>query len=415
MADDSNARTGTAVVSALLFGSGFCALVYQTTWFREFRLIFGASTAASAAVLAVFMGGLGIGGAILGHRADRARNGLRLYALLEIGIAISAAATPLLLLLARQAYIATGGSGAFGLGGATVVRIILTALVLAIPTILMGGTLPAAARAVETGDDRGRRRLAVLYGANTVGAVAGALAGTFGMLELFGNRKTLLVAAALNVLVALIARAVASRSSEDAAETGAATARVAVAGRRRGFVFAAAALVGFAFFLMEMVWYRMLAPLLGGSTFTFGLILAAALAGIGIGGFLYSSFGESRVATLRAFAITCAAESLLIAIPFAIGDGIAVLAILLRGLGSMGFAGYVLGWSAIAAVVVVPASILAGFQFPLLIALLGEGRENVGRDAGTAYAWNTAGAIGGSLAGGFGILPLLTAPGTWMA
>ncbi|HSN67735.1 MAG TPA: spermidine synthase, partial [Thermoanaerobaculia bacterium] len=198
MADESNARTGTAVVSALLFASGFCALVYQTTWFREFRLIFGASTAASAAVLAVFMGGLGIGGAILGRRADRARNGLRLYALLEVGIAISAAATPLLLLLARRAYIATGGSGAFGLGGATIVRIALTALVLAIPTILMGGTLPAAARAVETRDDRGRRRLAVLYGANTVGAVAGALAGTFGMLELFGNRKTLLIAAALN-------------------------------------------------------------------------------------------------------------------------------------------------------------------------------------------------------------------------
>jgi spermidine synthase len=184
---------------------------------------------------------------------------------------------------------------------------------------------------------------------------------------------------------------------------------------RRGFVFAAAALVGFAFFLMEMVWYRMLAPLLGGSTFTFGLILAVALAGIGAGGLLYSTFNKARVATLRAFAITCSLESLLIALPFAIGDGIAVLAILLRGLGSIGFEGYVAGWTVVAAVVVFPAAVVAGFQFPLLIALLGQGRKNVGRDAGAAYAWNTAGAIAGSLAGGFGILPLLTAPGTWMA
>ncbi|HEY0789044.1 MAG TPA: spermidine synthase, partial [Thermoanaerobaculia bacterium] len=132
----------TAAVAGLLFGSGFCALAYQTTWLRELRLIFGASTAASAAVLAVFMGGLGIGGALLGKRADRSGNALRFYALLELGIAIAAAATPLLLLLARAAYIASGGSNAFGAAGAAGIRLLLTALVLGLPTILMGGTLP---------------------------------------------------------------------------------------------------------------------------------------------------------------------------------------------------------------------------------------------------------------------------------
>jgi MFS family permease len=64
-------RRNTWLIAALLFGSGFCALVYQIGWVREFRLIFGASTAASAAVLAVFIGGLGIGGLLLGPRADR--------------------------------------------------------------------------------------------------------------------------------------------------------------------------------------------------------------------------------------------------------------------------------------------------------------------------------------------------------
>lgn len=401
-------------MAALLFGSGFCALVYQTTWFREFRLIFGASTAASAAVLAVFMGGLGLGGAVLGRRADRTVNGLRFYSSLEFGVAISAAATPLLLLLARTAYIASGGSTAFGLGGATAIRLFLTLLVLAIPTILMGGTLPAAARAVESGDDRGRRRLAVLYGTNTIGAVMGALAGTFGMLEAFGNRTTLWIAALLNITVAFAARRVSMRlEAEPAGATEIEQSEVPPAPRRRGFVFAAAAIVGFAFFLMEIVWYRMLSPLLGGSTYTFGLILAGALVGIGAGGLLYSMFGRSRVPTLRGFALTCAAEGLLIAAPYAIGDGIAILAILLRRLGAIGFEGYVAGWIVVAAIVVVPAAVVAGFQFPLLIGLLGEGRSNVGRDAGAAYAWNTIGAIAGSLAGGFGILPLLTAPGTW--
>src|SRR5687768_14034757 len=97
-------------VSLLLFGSGACASVYQMVWLREFRLIFGASTAASAAVLAIFMGGLGLGGLLLGPRADRTARPLAFYGRLELLIAASAALTPLLVWLVRTAYVAAGGS-----------------------------------------------------------------------------------------------------------------------------------------------------------------------------------------------------------------------------------------------------------------------------------------------------------------
>ena len=165
---------------------------------------------------------------------------------------------------------------------------------------------------------------------------------------------------------------------------------------------------------MELVWYRLLTPLLGGTTFTFGLILAVALLGIGSGSFFYS-IGRRRRATVAGFAICCALEALFLAIPLALGDRIAVLALLLRNLGGIGFHGYVIGWSVVAGLVVFPAAFLSGLQFPLLISLLGTGRERVARHVGRAYAWNTAGAIAGSLAGGFGLLPLLTAPGVWRA
>ena len=92
-------------MAPLLFGSGFCALVYQIAWQREFRLIFGASTAASAAVVAVFMGGLGLGGWVIGPRADRRENPLRFYASLEALVAVTAAASPPLLMLARSVYL----------------------------------------------------------------------------------------------------------------------------------------------------------------------------------------------------------------------------------------------------------------------------------------------------------------------
>src|SRR5262245_2021789 len=84
-------------VAVLLFGSGCAALIYQTAWMREFRLIFGASTAASAAVLAIFVGGLGLGGLILGPRADRHPRPILYYAHLEAIVAVSAALTPLVL------------------------------------------------------------------------------------------------------------------------------------------------------------------------------------------------------------------------------------------------------------------------------------------------------------------------------
>src|SRR6185295_6893513 len=155
--------------------SGTCALVYQTVWLREFRLIFGASTPASAAVLALFMGGLGFGGILFGRRVERSPLPLGVYARLELGIAALAALSPFALDLVRRLYLASGGSAVLGEGVATLLRLALAALVLGPIVLLMGGTLPAAARAVTQHGDRTRLALARLYGLNTLGAVLGVL------------------------------------------------------------------------------------------------------------------------------------------------------------------------------------------------------------------------------------------------
>ena len=405
-----------AKIAPLVFVSGACALVYQIAWVRELRLVFGASTAASAAVLAIFMGGLGAGGLLLGERADRHPVPLLLYARLELAVAATAALTPLLIGLTRWLYIrvAAGVAPVPGLGAA--VRLLLAALVLGPPTMLMGGTLPAAARAATRDDDPGRRDLAVLYGVNTLGAVVGASAATFLLLELFGTRLMLWLACLVNLLVAMGARTAASavpvRDDDDDEPS---SDEPSAPRRPARFALAAAAVVGFAFLLMEIVWYRMLAPVLGGSSYTFGLVLAVALLGVGLGGAARAAWAGDAPATMRGFALTCALEALCLALPYALGDRIAVLALLLRPLGGIGLAGLAAGWAVVASVVILPAAIVAGYQFPLLVALLGSGGRRLGRDVARAYAWNTAGAIAGSLAGGFGLLPLLTAPGVWRA
>ncbi|MDR3406609.1 MAG: fused MFS/spermidine synthase [Chthoniobacter sp.] len=413
----------TLGVSLLLFGSGLCALVYQTVWLREFRLIFGASTAATAAVLGIFMGGIGIGSVLFGRWSEKAKSPLKMYSNLEFGIAIATAATPFLVTLVRWFYGILGGSLALGPIPGTCVRLGLSALVLAAPTLLMGGTLPAAARSVVGAGDAGRRGLAWLYGTNTLGAVTGVVLATFFALEALGNRQTLWVTCILNLIVAALARRMAGNNVDPADAPAREMAEpptpshdsavVESAPPAPGFVLVASAVVGFAFLLMELVWYRMLSPLLGGSTFTFGLILAGALLGIGLGGLLYALAGHRTGGTLSVFAWTCALEALCVAAPFALGDRLAILAAHLRSLSAVGFGAEVFGWALIVAVVVLPAAVVSGFQFPLLVALLGRGPRKVGRHVANAYAWNTLGAIAGSLAGGFGLLPALTAPGAW--
>ena len=405
-------RARTWQVALLLFGSGCSALIYQTAWMREFRLIFGASTAASAAVLAIFVGGLGLGGLVLGPRADRHPRPILYYAQLETIIAVSAALTPLVLALVEFIYFSLGGTLRLGSAGGTLLRLILSTVVLAVPTFVMGGTLPAAARGVTRGSDTRRQDVAALYGLNTLGAVAGCAVSTFFFLELLGTRQTLWLAAALNMLIVMLARQV-DRTSVAGEEEPVAPRAVSTAQAPLWFLLIASGLVGFAFFLMELVWYRMLGPLLGGSVFTFGLILAVALAGIGIGGVLYSLIGINRPASLMGLATSCLLEAAAIALAFALGDRVPILSLVLLPLGRAAFGALVAGWIIVTVIVVLPASIIAGYQFPQLIALFGRGHENVGRQIGLAYAANTLGAIAGSLAGGFLVLPLLSATGAW--
>ena len=427
----------TASIALVLFASGGCSLVYQVAWLRLLRLIFGASTASTAAVLAIFMGGLGLGGLLLGRRVERAAHPLAFYARLEAGIALTAAASPLLLEVVRWLYLVLGGSGTLGSVGAMLLRLLLSAAVLGVPTVLMGGTLPAVAQATVRDRDLGRRRVAAFYGVNTLGAVAGAFFTTFVLLELCGLRLTVWLASGLNLFLAVglwrlsrygparpgPAPAAGRPETVPAAAAGADAELPAPAAPGR-LVLPAAGLVGFLFFLMELVWYRMLAPILGGSSYTFGLILAVALLGIGAGGVFYAwvppgglrqegAPGEQPPPTLGALGWTCLLEAVALALPFAAGDSVALLAVVLRPYGVLGFPGLVVGWTLITALVVLPAALVAGYQFPLLVALLGRGRRRLGSQVGQAYAWNTWGAILGSLAGGFGLLPLLGAPRLW--
>lgn len=408
------------MLSLMLLVSGSCALVFQVVWIRELRLVFGATTASSAAVLAIFMAGLGLGNWLFGRRIDNSLLPLRLYGLLEVGIALSAGLSPFLIDFVRYFYVEVGGQSVLGPGLATLLRLLAAALILSIPTIMMGGTLPAAARAVSIDADQNRRSVAFLYGLNTFGAVIGAGLANFMLLEAFGNRTVLWSACGLNLLLAATALRLSKKlSSVPHKQTKQQTKELSQSSSlkqepsRIGVVCVSAGIVGFVFFLMEIVWYRMLGPLLGGTTYTFGLILCIALLGIGVGGALYGIVARYLKPSLPFLAAICAVEALLIAIPFWYGDQIAFWVIHQQSEFVASFGDQIWNWFQVGAFVIFPASLVAGFQFPLLIAIAGKGRENIGKHVGWTFASNTLGAISGSIAGGFFLLPIMTAPGLW--
>lgn len=400
----------------ILFISGFCSLVYQTVWIREFRLVFGGAAPAAAAVLAVFMGGLGFGGKIFGNWVERVGRPCRFYARIEIGITLGAVFSPTLLGFARNLYLETGGAASLGVGTATVVQLLITTLVLGIPCFLMGGSLPAAMKFIQSDDDPRRSTTALFYAINVAGAVTGAGLGTFYLLPTFGNHATLLIAGLTNGVIALAAGFISNRLEvhprpQPAPETEVEQATAAI--KRKApvpFVLAAAFVSGFSFFVIELLWYRLSTPLLGGSVYGFGLVLCVALAGIGLGGFIYAMVLKKVEPGLGTFTLVSALQAAAVLIPYAMGDHLAYLALVLNeSLRGFGFAPMLAGWSLVVGIMAFLPSLLSGIQFPLLVSLLGSGNKGVGRQLGQAYLWNTIGSIGGSLMGGFILMPWLGA------
>jgi len=410
-------RAQLFLLGFILFVSGFCSLTYQVVWLREFRLIFGGATPAASAVLAVFMGGLGLGGAVLGRWVETVRSPGRFYAFIEVGITVSAVMTPVLLWLVGGLYTMTGGIQTMGLTAATFAQIGMTVLVLGIPCFLMGGTLPAALKFAQSNKDTRRATTAVFYGVNIAGAVSGAFLATFLMLGVGGNQLTLMTAGFANFCIAMLALMGLRHGRGRLGALPPESRAGKVEFQRQAppvFIFIAAFTSGFVFFLIELVWYRASIPLFGGSVYNLGLILSVALAGMGIGSLCYAFLLRHLRPTLAGFALVSSLLALCILIPFAMGDYLAHLALLLNNFFQQrSFEGMVFGWTVICLILVFLPAFFAGIQFPLMVSLLGKGNPGISTQLGRTYACNTLGAVSGALLGGFLLIPMLGVKGSW--
>ena len=273
----------------LFIGSGCAALIYEVVWFQLLQLNIGSSAVSLGVLLGVYMGGMCLGSLLLPKYLNPRHHPLRVYAYLELGIAVFGVIVLFAVPVVGRIYTSIAGTGQVSL----VLRAIVASICLLPPTLLMGATLPAIARWVET-TPRGVSWLGYFYGGNLAGAVVGSLLAGFYLLRVFDMPTATAAAVALNVVVALVALAIAARTPHTVITATADAPSVAAAPLEVSrLVYIAIALSGLTALGSEVVWTRMLSLLFGATTYTFSLILAVFLVGLGIGSSLGSAMARN--------------------------------------------------------------------------------------------------------------------------
>jgi len=389
----------------VFFLSGAAALVEETVWARWLARILGSDAAGAAIVVAIFLGGLGLGALLFARVAERTSRPLRLYVMLEIAIAAWAAATPFVLGNAPPIESFLG-------------RAAFATAVLLPPTLGFGATVPLMARLAVRSRAEATSETSAFYGANTLGAAAGALAAPFLLLPTLGLPGTLWAAAGIEVLAAVLALVLLSEPLREPR-----TATRSEPSQRFDRILVAALLLGFASLTLEIALLRLLVTVTGASVYAFGIVLFVFLLGIGLGarqlaarrtrtGIPESALEDRSRRTHDALFLASLAAPLLIvvgllALRLQLGE-----ADLFAGLANRAVQGgsVVRSWFAhalFAGLALLPPAIAFGVALPAAAGSLAARRPDHERERWIAriYAWNTVGALTGSLVAAFLLIP----------
>jgi predicted membrane-bound spermidine synthase len=389
--------------AALLFLSGAAALVFQVLWIKQLSLVVGVEVSAIAGAVSAFFLGLALGGWALGRQADRLRRPLRFYALLEGAVAVSCLAVTWVLAHSAVPFVAVEAHSG-------VAAWLMIGLLLAIPSFLMGGTLPVLVRAVNRQDAGVSRRGGVLYAANTCGAILGALLPAFFLVPRFGVQGAAQAAALLNLLAALGAWILDRRAVDATVAVAAGRVAQPLSGEAR-LAMALYAVAGAIALGYEVIWSQMIVPFMSTRAFAFAIVLATYLTGLAIGAALFARFAHHVRNPWPVFGGLIAGAGLIAVLEVAVLGKWLILAqtyaeaTVYQWTGS-GFAGMCARFAVAAASFVLAPTILLGAAFPAVLRIA-VGDQRVGREVGAVLACNTLGGIAGTLLTGFLLLPAL--------
>jgi spermidine synthase len=415
----------SAVILVCFFLSGVAGLSYEVLWVRMIDKVLGSAPFAVATVLSIFMGGLALGSYLAGKHIDRLSSRshlLSLYGTVEVAIGIYALLIPLFTTWAKPIYVLAYNHvfqhfwlyQMFAFLGCTAILII--------PTALMGVTLPVLCRFYVTYLDHLGSRTGRLYGMNTVGAAVGAVLCGFFLINKMGIWGTLFVSASMNVFVGVscivLGRVLLRHGPARAVEVsgGGNTDREAKQVRprsqmRRDPTVVWALLIfgvsGFCAMAYEVIWTRLLGLIIGPTTYSFTIVVATFITGLAVGSVYFGLLGDRvrGVFSLLAGTQLCAACLALLVSQF-FGNSQFFFAKLIYTFQDQ-FGEMIVIQFVIIFLVLLGPTVLLGATFPLVNRIYARSMTVLGKSIGTAYALNTIGAILGSIAAGFVLIPWL--------
>lgn len=406
----STSHPGLGLLGLCFFLSGMGSLALEVVWTRQLRLIFGSTTLAASTILVAYMLGLGLGGLLGGRVAGRLRDGVRAYGWIEIAIGAYALAVPWLLLLVPQLDRTLLHGLPFW--PAALCRFVVALLLLLLPTVLMGATLPILVAALVRRQPLVADGTGLLYGLNTFGAVAGVFLATFVLFPTLGLASTNMLGALLDVVVGVIALTVLSRRvaawRDDTATEATAAPRVDTGEAPPiGLLLATYATVGFTALLYEVAWTRALAVVLGSSIYAFSSMLGSFLTGIAAGSLLFRRWIDRTtrpVALLQAGLVALAVLGLATTLALPHLPDLLLAWMLREGLDATRITVAQVGLSMLA---MLPPTLILGALFPLVTRLTAYGTGDAGDAVGKVYFANTLGSASGAFATGFLLIPRL--------
>jgi spermidine synthase len=351
-------------------------------------------------VLAAFMAGLALGSALSGRVLRRGVAPLAAFGVAEILIGVTGLLSPILLDAASALYLVLHQAAPDSLGVQTIARLVSSVAILALPTTMMGITLPLLTAAVSRQKDSAGTNVSWLYALNTLGAMTGTLLAGYILIPAIGIQRSFQLAATLNVLVGVAALALSRRDNESEISNppSAIDQQSEIRNLRFPYLFVVVAVSGFASLALELVWFRLMLQFVVATTEAFTAMLTTVLGGIAIGGILAALILRSRRDHTSALGIVQALTGVA-----AVGSMSFLLWTVKEGWDTMAL------WRAVL-IAILPPALCMGIGFPLALGMAARAmvvvdRTELARRIGRLYSLNVAAAILGSLVGGFLLLP----------
>ncbi|MCP4545201.1 MAG: hypothetical protein GY835_01895 [bacterium] len=413
--------SGSFAIHLIIFLAGFTFLIYEVSWNRLLSLVLGGTVTASTIVLATFMGGFGLGAWFWGGAAnDRQRIG-RLLALLLAGVGLFSGLNYLLITRTIPLLYSSLAAGGVATGSSEGLVFCFASTLLFIPAFLMGGVFPLSSK-IAVGSGSGlAATLGRLYAVETLGSALGGLLTGFVLLGALGQRNTLVLAVAINLLLGLwlvlsgrfndveqpqVDSPVATSPRESKRKKGG-TVVVAPAALRRSALLGAL-LCGLSILTLQVLWLRMFRIYMTNTSYTFALVSSLAILGLFTGSMLFKrreqrsrdSQGELLGVLLLMATVTGLGLLLLVNLP-------ATLMLPLQSVLENPAARVLLLPLIASLLIIFPPAVLSGYAFPLTCCMYADSRGGVSRDVGFVLMVNTIGSVVGPVAAAFLLIPLL--------